>query len=618
MPEAGAAAARRVARRAGARRAAPGRPARPTAGSPASRTPAECAEGRRGRSRPRPTRRAATIDPEHFGAMVVLRARPRSPTRSRELARERATRTSTRPSVVPVGLDALRDAPRGVRRASASRSSCSCRSASRDRLGRRARRRSPTPPSTSTDTDPFDPAVVHAGVLHPQDVGVLVLEEAAVDDLADEERVVAGVEPLAHLAVEVGDRLGEDRRAGDALDVREPVERPGVEVDVDRLGELAHDRAVLTVDQAEAEHPARLDQLVGERGLLDADADPLGVERDLGRPVDASCRCAARAVGASRPRRGPHGIFHSSAAASGRTRRGSRRCRPRSAGTEPTGPVPPGFAMAVRVRAATRPASVGCPRGGAPGRPGRDGLRLGRLPRRPRVARRRRRSTCSSSRSAPRSSAPVIALLVGAEVEGSDLAFGVVAGVCSAVGLGLLYRGLATGRMGVVAPVTAVVAAVIPIAGASHTGERPVDATLVGVVVAVARRATSLGARLRRRAAHDRHRSAYSWPSAPGRCSGSRSSASPDADESGYWPVLMAPSAAVMVLGVTVSSIRSDFRLDHLPRTPTVDHFADRTRVRSTSSRRRCSPQFAGPDRGGGPGLRRDRAAFTVIWAWAY
>src|SRR5262245_47722718 len=38
----------------------------------------------------------------------------------------------------------------------------------------------------------------------------------------------------------------------------------------------------------------------------------------------------------------------------------------------------------------------------------------------------------------------VIALVVGADVEGSDLAYGAAAGACNVVGLGLLYQGLAS------------------------------------------------------------------------------------------------------------------------------------------------------------------------------
>ena len=46
---------------------------------------------------------------------------------------------------------------------------------------------------------------------------------------------------------------------------------------------------------------------------------------------------------------------------------------------------------------------------------------------------------------------------------GSDLMFGAVAGVMGAFGLLAFYRGLAIGQMGVVAPVAAVVSAIIPV-----------------------------------------------------------------------------------------------------------------------------------------------------------
>lgn len=45
-----------------------------------------------------------------------------------------------------------------------------------------------------------------------------------------------------------------------------------------------------------------------------------------------------------------------------------------------------------------------------------------------------------------------------------DAGWAAVAGVCGAVGLAGLYRGLAGGRMGIVAPVTGVLAAAIPVA----------------------------------------------------------------------------------------------------------------------------------------------------------
>jgi drug/metabolite transporter (DMT)-like permease len=64
-------------------------------------------------------------------------------------------------------------------------------------------------------------------------------------------------------------------------------------------------------------------------------------------------------------------------------------------------------------------------------------------------------------------------------------AAGVAAGVCGAVGLGALYRGMAIGAMGVVAPISSVAAA-IPFAYGVASGERPSVVQFAGVVVALA------------------------------------------------------------------------------------------------------------------------------------
>lgn len=59
----------------------------------------------------------------------------------------------------------------------------------------------------------------------------------------------------------------------------------------------------------------------------------------------------------------------------------------------------------------------------------------------------------------------VVLLLRGGGVPSlPDLAWAVAAGTCGAVGLAGLYRGLADGRMGIVAPVTGVLAAALPVA----------------------------------------------------------------------------------------------------------------------------------------------------------
>jgi drug/metabolite transporter (DMT)-like permease len=64
------------------------------------------------------------------------------------------------------------------------------------------------------------------------------------------------------------------------------------------------------------------------------------------------------------------------------------------------------------------------------------------------------------------------------------LAFAAAAGVCGAVGLGALYQGLAVGPMSVVAPITALGAAVPVITGLAR-GERPTPVQLVGIAIGV-------------------------------------------------------------------------------------------------------------------------------------
>ena len=74
--------------------------------------------------------------------------------------------------------------------------------------------------------------------------------------------------------------------------------------------------------------------------------------------------------------------------------------------------------------------------------------------------------------------------VVSADVAFADVAFGAAAGVANASGLGLLYHGLAHGRIGVVAPVTAVVGAIVPVAWALAQGERPSGIVLAGAACA--------------------------------------------------------------------------------------------------------------------------------------
>lgn len=78
-----------------------------------------------------------------------------------------------------------------------------------------------------------------------------------------------------------------------------------------------------------------------------------------------------------------------------------------------------------------------------------------------------------------------VALVVGGDPRGIDLAWAVLAGVGNGVGTAFLYRGLATGRMGVVAPVSGVGAVVLPVLVGLALGERPGAVVWAGLLVAV-------------------------------------------------------------------------------------------------------------------------------------
>jgi drug/metabolite transporter (DMT)-like permease len=80
-----------------------------------------------------------------------------------------------------------------------------------------------------------------------------------------------------------------------------------------------------------------------------------------------------------------------------------------------------------------------------------------------------------------------LALLLGESFPtGSDVLVCIAAGMLGAFGITMLYRGLAIGRMGIVAPVTGVLAAVIPVVAGFVTQSIPPPMVIVGIVFAVA------------------------------------------------------------------------------------------------------------------------------------
>jgi drug/metabolite transporter (DMT)-like permease len=76
--------------------------------------------------------------------------------------------------------------------------------------------------------------------------------------------------------------------------------------------------------------------------------------------------------------------------------------------------------------------------------------------------------------------------LVGAEPTSGDVLIGAVGGLAGAAGVGLLYQALAIGPMSVVAPTTALLAALVPVLAGLLDGERPTAAVGVGMVLALA------------------------------------------------------------------------------------------------------------------------------------
>ena len=79
-----------------------------------------------------------------------------------------------------------------------------------------------------------------------------------------------------------------------------------------------------------------------------------------------------------------------------------------------------------------------------------------------------------------------LALVLGDSLPtGNDVVVCIVAGVLGAFGITMLYRGLAIGRMGIVAPVTGVLAAVIPVVAGFVTEGIPPPMVLVGIAVAI-------------------------------------------------------------------------------------------------------------------------------------
>jgi uncharacterized membrane protein len=79
----------------------------------------------------------------------------------------------------------------------------------------------------------------------------------------------------------------------------------------------------------------------------------------------------------------------------------------------------------------------------------------------------------------------LIALFVAGSPTGQDFLWALLAGVASGTGTGFLYRGLAAGRMSVVAPVSGVGAALVPVLAGTLGGERLSLVVWIGIAAAL-------------------------------------------------------------------------------------------------------------------------------------
>ena len=165
----------------------------------------------------------------------------------------------------------------------------------------------------------------------------------------------------------------------------------------------------------------------------------------------------------------------------------------------------------------------------------------------------------------------VLALVDGGALSAEGAAWGALSGVGSGVGLTFLYRGLSSGRMGVVAPASGVLAALLPAAVGVLTGDRPSAAAWVGIVLAVP--ATFLVARepsadVPARAGGDPNRPSGVVDGLLAGCGFGVGFAAiakaPDAD--GFWPVALSllVGAVVVIVGALLA------REDWVPRNATA------------------------------------------------
>jgi drug/metabolite transporter (DMT)-like permease len=160
--------------------------------------------------------------------------------------------------------------------------------------------------------------------------------------------------------------------------------------------------------------------------------------------------------------------------------------------------------------------------------------------------------------------AALLPVLPAASPSGPDFLWGAVAGVTGGIGVALLYRALAIGRMAVVAPTTAVCAVALPVMVSVALGERPGIVAAVGIVVGLAAivLVSQETAPAEAPAAGGRLPPGVGIALISGVAIGcfflALARSSPDA---GMWPILAARATSVLLFGAAVAARRESVRL---------------------------------------------------------
>jgi len=133
----------------------------------------------------------------------------------------------------------------------------------------------------------------------------------------------------------------------------------------------------------------------------------------------------------------------------------------------------------------------------------------------------------------------------------SDYLWGAVSGVAGSAGVALLYRALAIGTMSIVAPITAVCAAAVPVLVALALGERPGPLAAVGIVL------TAIAITLLSRGHSNEPIHASRWKTSVGMALISGVAVglfflclAQTSDEAGLWPLIVGRSVSVPLFGV--------------------------------------------------------------------